>query len=53
MLGWQHGGFSLDASARVETWDRDGLERLLRYCGRPPLAAERLAWAGADGGKVA
>ncbi len=53
MLGWQHGGFSLDASARVEAWDRDGLERLLRYCGRPLLAGERLAWAGADGEKVA
>ncbi|MCP3972688.1 MAG: transposase, partial [Rhodobacteraceae bacterium] len=41
MLGWAHGGFSLDASARVQAWDRDGLERLLRYCGRPPLAGDR------------
>ena len=46
------------ARPRVEAWDRDGLERLLRYCGRPLLAAtglahERLAWAGADGEKVA
>ncbi len=30
---------------RVEAWDRAGLERLLRYCARPPFALERLAWA--------
>jgi len=39
------GGFSVDASVRVEAWDRAGLERLLRYCARPPFALERLAWA--------
>ena len=37
MAGWDyHGGFSMDASVRVESWDRVGLERLLRYRGRPP-----------------
>ena len=36
---WDHAeGFSLDASVRVETNDRQGLERLLRYCARPALA---------------
>jgi hypothetical protein len=40
MIAWQHGGgFSLDASVRIAADDRDGLERLLRYCARPPLAA--------------
>ncbi len=43
MLGWDHGGgFSLDASRRVESWDRQGLERLCRYCARPALALSRL-----------
>jgi hypothetical protein len=45
MRGWEHGGgFSLDASIRIEAWDRAGLERLLRYCARPPFASERLSW---------
>jgi hypothetical protein len=43
MAGWDHGGgFSLDASVRIEGPDRSGLERLLRYCARPPFALERL-----------
>jgi len=43
MAQWDHGGgFSLDASVRIEAHDRHGLERLLRYCARPPFAAERL-----------
>ena len=41
------GGFSVDASVRIEAWDRAGLERLLRYCARAPLALERLTWAQA------
>jgi hypothetical protein len=48
MLGWQHGGgFSLDASVRIAAEDRDGIERLLRYCARPPLAAGHLQWMDA------
>jgi hypothetical protein len=43
MEQWDHGGgFSLDASVRIEAHDRQGLERLLRYCARPPFAADRL-----------
>ena len=43
MLGWRgSGGFSIDASVRIEGDDRAGLERLLRYCARPPFALERL-----------
>jgi len=42
MLTWQgSGGFSIDASVRIEGDDRAGLERLLRYCARPPFALER------------
>ena len=47
MAGWHHGGgFSLDAAVRIEGLDRAGLERLLRYCARPPFALERLEHIG-------
>jgi hypothetical protein len=40
---WAHdGGFSLDASVRIEGWDRQGLERVLRYCARPLFILERI-----------
>ena len=40
MEAWAHGGgFSLVRSAAD---DRQGLDRLLRYCARPPFAADRL-----------
>ncbi len=43
MGAWDHaGGFSLDASVRVEAQDREGRERLLRYCARPAFALDRL-----------
>jgi hypothetical protein len=42
MGAWDHGGgFSVDASVRIEADDRLGLERLLRYCARPAFALER------------
>ena len=45
MRAWDHsGGFSLDASVCIGGRDRAGLERLLRYCARPPLAGGRLIW---------
>ena len=42
------GGFSVDAGVRIEATDRAGLERLLRYCARPPFAMDRLKQRGAD-----
>lgn len=36
------GGFSLHAGVSVSGRDRNGLERLCRYMGRPALAAQRL-----------
>jgi hypothetical protein len=43
---WDHGGgFSLDASVRIEADDRLGLKRLLRYCARPAFAARTAASA--------
>jgi hypothetical protein len=35
-------GFNLHASKAIEADDREGLERTLRYMGRPPLAKDRL-----------
>ncbi len=35
MAKWEHGGgFSVDAKVHIEAHERDGLERLLRYCAR-------------------
>jgi hypothetical protein len=43
MCTWRGtGGFSVDGSVRIEGEDRAGLERLVRYCARGPLALERL-----------
>lgn len=43
MAEWEHGGgFSVDAEVRIEAHEREGLERLLRYCARPAFALERL-----------
>ena len=42
LANWAHGGgFSLDASVRIEGSDRPGLERLLRHCARPAFALGR------------
>ncbi len=49
MAGWEHGGgFSVDAAVRIEGNDRAGLERLLRYCARPPFALENLQQRDAE-----
>jgi hypothetical protein len=47
MQAYDHsGGFSVDASVRIGQHDRAGLERLLRYCARPPFAGERIRIEG-------
>jgi hypothetical protein len=46
MLTYENSGFSLDASVRIHSWDREGLERLIRYCARPCFAGENLRWNG-------
>ncbi|CAG0939227.1 hypothetical protein GALLN_00511 [Gallionellaceae bacterium] len=49
MGSWVHGGgFSVDASVCIEGSDRPGLERLLRYCARPPFALEHLQQLDAE-----
>ena len=47
MLAYQHSGFSVDTGVCIEAHDRAALERLLRYCARPPFAMERLRKEGA------
>jgi hypothetical protein len=42
------GGWSVDASVHLPAWDRQGLERLARYCARPPLSQERLGRLNAE-----
>jgi len=43
MAEWEHGGgFPVAAKVRIEAHERDGLERLLRYCARPAFALDRL-----------
>ncbi len=36
-------GFDILAGVSVPAQDREGRERLLRYCARPPLSLERLS----------
>jgi hypothetical protein len=48
MLAYQHNGFSVDASVCIQAHDRAALERLLRYCARPPFAMDRLRKEGAE-----
>lgn len=36
-------GFNVHASVRVRANDRDGLERLVKYLARPPIASDRLS----------
>ena len=47
MLAYQHSGFSVDAGVCIQAHDRAALERLLRYCARPPFAMDRLRKEGA------
>ena len=47
MLACQHSGFPVDAGVCIEARDRAALERLLRYCGTPPFAMDRLRKEGA------
>lgn len=46
ILGYENNGFSLDAKVKIQAWDRDGLEKLIRYCARPAFASENLHWNG-------
>ena len=45
LLSWKNSGFSIHERVCVKDWDRDGLERLLRYCSRPAISPARLIYA--------
>jgi hypothetical protein len=45
-------GFSLQAGRHLHENEREGLEALVRYCLRPPVAQGRLSMAENDSGKV-
>jgi hypothetical protein len=47
MLAYQHSGFSVDGGVCIQAHDRAALERLPRYCARPPFAMDRLRREGA------
>jgi hypothetical protein len=47
---WRNSGFNVDASRRVAAEDREGLQRLLEYMERAPVALERLQYL--DDGRV-
>lgn len=42
MLAFQHSGFSLDASVKIEGWDTEGLKRITKYCARGSFVSENL-----------
>ena len=46
ILAYDNSGFSLNAAVRIQAWDREGLEQLIRYCSRPPFVSENLRWNG-------
>jgi hypothetical protein len=58
MVARENSGFSVDASVRITLIDRDvpsyfkSLERLLRYCARPPFALERLSVIRGEDGRI-
>jgi hypothetical protein len=46
MLSYDNSGFSLDAKVKIDAFDKDGLERLIRYCARPPFKSENIRLNG-------
>jgi len=46
MLSYENSGFSLDAKVKIQAFDKDGLERLIRYCARPPFKSENIRLNG-------
>ncbi len=44
VLSWEHSGFSVDLSLRIDKDDKQGLKRLIRYMARPPVSNERVIY---------
>ncbi len=45
-LTHENSGFSLDATVKIPAYDKDALERLIRYCARPPFKSENIRFNG-------
>lgn len=43
LRSWRHSGFHIDSSRRLLEGDRAGLESVLQYMERPPVALARLS----------
>jgi hypothetical protein len=48
MESWEHSGFNIDASVRVDADDATGRENLARYLIRAPFSAERITHIAAQ-----
>jgi putative transposase len=46
MLSYENSGFSLDAKVKIQACDVEALERLIRYCARPPFKSENIRLNG-------
>ena len=44
LRSWRHSGFHVDARRRLQAEDRKGLQNVLQYMERPPVALERLEY---------
>jgi len=44
MLAWPNSGFSLHAKTYAPPGDREGLQRMLYYCGRPAISVQRVSY---------
>ena len=42
ILSYEISVFSLDAKVKIEARDKDGLEKSIRYCARPPFKSENI-----------
>jgi len=45
LLSWKNSGFSINEEVYIKGQDRNGLERLLKYCSRPALSLARLIYS--------
>jgi len=46
MLSYETSGFSLNASVNIHSFEVEALERLIRYCARPPFKSENIRFNG-------
>jgi hypothetical protein len=52
MRTWEHSGFSIDTSVRLDAGDHEGLKRLSEYISRSPLSISRIVSLSDDGSLI-